>query len=297
MKTAIMKSAVTKNVITVGVDGTPHALAAATWAAHEARLRQSRLRLLTAWEPLTARPRGAPWTQEIPHWPDRIIEEARATVESAEPGIPIDVSLVREPPLEALVEAAEQADLLVLGSRGLGPAARFTLGETGLDLVPRVDIPVVLVRARHDRPATEGSSGVAVGVSLHAPGDALLAFAFETAARRAVPLRAIHGRNLPPFAYDRGGAAERAAAEQAELLAREELSEALRPWREKFRDVRVEQQVVMESPAPALLHGAAGTQLLIVGRRHLGRAVPRIGHVVHAAVHHAPCPVAVVPHE
>ncbi|MEU7642123.1 universal stress protein, partial [Streptomyces sp. NPDC039016] len=41
---------------------------------------------------------------------------------------------------------------------------------------------------------------------------------------------------------------------------------------------------------------AAGAQLLIVGRRHLGRAVPRIGHVVHAAVHHAPCPVAIVPH-
>ncbi|MFI1200115.1 universal stress protein [Streptomyces sp. NPDC020883] len=58
MKTAVMKSAVTKNVITVGVDGTPHALAAATWAAHEARLRQSRLRLLTAWEP-RRRPSGA----------------------------------------------------------------------------------------------------------------------------------------------------------------------------------------------------------------------------------------------
>ncbi|UJB46092.1 universal stress protein [Streptomyces sp. A1-5] len=285
-----------KDVVTVGVDGTPQALAAAQWAAHEARLRQSRLRLLTAWQPLTARPR-APWAAEPPHWPDRITQEARATVESAEPGVAIEVRLVREPPLEALIEAAEQADLLALGSRGLGPAARFTLGATGLDLVPRVAIPVVLVRARHDRPTTEEGSSIAVGVSLHAACENLLAFAFETAARRAVPLRAVHGRNLPPFADDRGGAVERAAAEQAELLAREELSQALRPWREKFGDVRVEEQVVMESPAPALLHGAAGAQLLIVGRRHLGHAVPRIGHVVHAAVHHAPCPVAIVPHE
>ncbi|MEU5302679.1 universal stress protein [Streptomyces noursei] len=285
-----------KDVVTVGVDGTPQALAAAQWAAHEARLRQSRLRLLTAWQPLTAKPRP-PWAPEMPHWPDRIIEEARATVESTEPGVALEVRLVREPPLKALVEAAEQTDLLALGSRGLGPAARFTLGGTGLELVPRVTIPIVLVRARHDRPATEEGSGVAVGVSLHAACENLLAFAFETAARRAVPLRAVHGRNLPPFAYDQGGAAERAAAEQAEFFAREELSQALRPWREKFGDVRVEEQVVMESPAPALLHGAAGTQLLIVGRRHLGPGVPRIGHVVHAAVHHAPCPVAIVPHE
>ncbi|MGW5118561.1 universal stress protein [Streptomyces noursei] len=286
-----------KNVITVGVDGTPQALAAAQWAAYEARLRQCRLRLLTAWQPLTGKPRGAPWTPELPHWPDRIIEEARAAVESTQPGLPVDVSLVREPPLEALVEAAEQADLLALGSRGLGPAARFALGGTGLELVPRVAVPVVLVRAQQDSPAAADATDVAVGVSLHAPGEGLLAFAFETAARRAVPLRAVHGRNLPPFAYDRGGVVERDAAGRAELLAHEELSEALRPWREKFRDVRVEEQVVMESPAPALLHGAAGAQLLIVGRRHLGHLVPRIGHVVHAAVHHAPCPVAIVPHE
>ncbi|QRX90223.1 universal stress protein [Streptomyces noursei] len=156
-----------KDVVTVGVDGTPQALAAAQWAAHEARLRQSRLRLLTAWQPLTARPR-APWAAEPPHWPDRITQEARATVESAEPGVAIEVRLVREPPLEALIEAAEQADLLALGSRGLGPAARFTLGATGLDLVPRVAVPVVLVRARHDRPTTEEGSSIAVGVSLRA---------------------------------------------------------------------------------------------------------------------------------
>ncbi|MER7989236.1 universal stress protein [Streptomyces noursei] len=286
-----------KDVIAVGVDGTPQALAAAQWAAHEARLRQSRLRLLTAWQPLTGKPRGAPWTPELPHWPDRIIEEARAAVESSQPGLPVDVSLVREPPLEALVEAAEQADLLALGSRGLGPAARFALGGTGLDLVPRVAVPVVLVRSPQDSPAAEDANGIVVGVSLHAPCEALLAFAFETAARRAVPLRAVHGRNPPPFAYDRGGVVERAAAERAELLAREELSAALRPWRERFRDVRVEEQVVLESPAPALLHEVAGAQLLVVGRRHLGHLVPRIGHVVHAAVHHAPCPVAIVPHE
>ncbi|MFK0290523.1 universal stress protein [Streptomyces sp. NPDC090442] len=287
-----------KNVVTVGVDGTPHALAAAQWAAHEARLRQSRLRLLAAWQPLPARPRGAaPWAREMPHWPDRIIEEARSAVEVVEPGLPVEEVLVRELPLDALAEAAGRADLLALGSRGLGPVARFALGETGLDLVPRVAVPIVLVRAQQDSAAAEEAGSIGVGVSLHDAGGGLLAFAFETAARRAVPLRAVHGRSLSPFGHDRDGAAERAGAEETARCAREELSEALRPWREKFRDVRVEEQVVLESPAPALLHGAAGCQLLIVGRPHLGRPAPRIGHVVHAAVHHAPCPVAIVPHE
>ncbi|MFE6691791.1 universal stress protein [Streptomyces sp. NPDC057743] len=286
-----------KNLITVGVDGTPQALAAAQWAAQEAKLRQCRLRLLTAWEPLTTKPRGAPWKPEMPHWPDLISEQARTAAEAVAPGVPIELALVRERPLRALVAAAEETDLLALGSRGLGPVARFALGEIGLALIPRVAVPVVLVRSQQDRQPAEGSDDIAVGVSLHAPSEGLLSFAFETAARRAVPLRAVHGRNLPPFAYDPAGVAERASAEEAARVAQDELSEALRPWREKFRDVRVTEQVVLESPAQALLHGTAGCQLLVVGRRHLGRAVPHIGHVVHAAVHHAPCPVAIVPHD
>ncbi|ARH89249.1 hypothetical protein STRMOE7_01760 [Streptomyces sp. MOE7] len=70
----------------------------------------------------------------------------------------------------------------------------------------------------------------------------------------------------------------------------------MRPWRKKFPDVHVDAQVILESPAPALLHGTANAELLIVGRRPRGHLLPpRIGHVVQAAVHHAPCPVAVVP--
>ncbi|MEU5208735.1 universal stress protein [Streptomyces sp. NPDC020742] len=287
-----------RNVVTVGVDGTPQALAAARWAAHEAQLRQARLRILTAWYPLDSGPSGAPPDGPQPQrWPDGVLEEARSTVEGVHPGLPVELSLVDEPPLAALAEAAELTDLLVLGSRGLGPAARFALGETGLSLVPRVGVPVVLVRARQDIPNSLSSNDIAVGVSLHAPCEGLLEFAFETAARRAVPLRAVHGRDLPLYAYGRGGIKERALAEEAENAARHELSEALRPWQEKFRDVRVEEHVVMESPAPALLHGVADAQLLLVGRRHIGHAVPRIGHVVHAAVHHAPCPVGIVPHD
>lgn len=91
---------------------------------------------------------------------------------------------------------------------------------------------------------------------------------------------------------------EPVAAEEAEQDARQELAAALRPWRDKYPDVRVAERVVMESPAPALLHSAADAGLLVVGRRHRHRLPgPRIGHVVQAVVHHAPCPVAVVPPE
>ncbi|MGG7569317.1 universal stress protein [Streptomyces sirii] len=288
-----------KDLVTVGLDGTLQSLSAAVWAAREAELRQARLRLLHAWILLALEPTGAPAEEaEQNYWPYRIVDEARAAVRSSHPGLPVDVSLVRNDPLDALVESAEQSDLLVLGSRGLGAAARFTLGEVGLELVTRIAVPTVLVRARQDVPAGGASRRVTVGVGLHAACEGLLAFAFETAARRAIPLHAVHGRHFPSYAYNRGGGVERSAAEQAAQDARYELAAALRPWREKFPDIRVDEEVMMESPASALLHSSANTELLVVGRRHKGRVLPsRIGHVVQAAVHHAPCPVAIVPHD
>ncbi|MEV6566906.1 universal stress protein [Streptomyces kronopolitis] len=287
-----------KDRVTVGLDGTPQSLSAALWAAQEAELREARLRLLHAWILLAPERTGAPSEEaEAGQWPHRIIDEARTAVLSAHPGLPLDVSPVRAEPLAALVQAADDSDLLVLGSRGLGATARFTVGETGLEVMTRTAVPTVLVRARQDTPARIGSGNVTVGVSLHATCDGLLAFAFETAARRSVALRAVHGRHLPAYAYHRGGGVDRIAAQETARSARDELAAVLGPWRAKFPDVHVDEQVILESPAPALLHGTSNAELLIVGRRHGGRLLPpRIGHVVQAAVHHAPCPVAIVPY-
>ncbi|WP_328741611.1 universal stress protein [Streptomyces caniferus] len=294
-----------KDVITAGVDGTPESLSAIVWAAQEARLRRARLRLLHAWVLLETEPEPVSGPVEEGHqnyWPHRMMDEAVTAVRARFPDLPVDPVLVAKDPEQALQEAAEQSDLLVLGSRDLGPVSRFALGELGLKLMVHTDCPTVLVRARRGAKADEagGEGGeVMVGLSLHEPCEALLAFAFDSAARRGAPLRAVHGRHLPSYAYNRGGGVEPIAAEEAAQEARQELTAALQPWREKYPDLQVDARVMMESPAPALLHSAADAGLLIVGRRHRHRLLPgpRIGHVVQAAVHHAPCPVAVVPHE
>ncbi|MGW7490643.1 universal stress protein [Streptomyces sp. NPDC054786] len=287
-----------KDVITAGVDGTPESLSAIQWAAQEARLRHARLRLLHAWVLLTPEPVPHPLEEgDQNYWPHRMMDEAVTAVRTRFPDLPVDPVLVSKDPLEALQEAAGQSDLLVLGSRDLGPVSRFALGELGLKLVAHTECPTALVRARRDAAAVEQDGEVMVGVGLHGPCEALLAFAFDTAARRAVTLRAVHGRHLPSYAYNRGGGVEPIAAEEAAQDARQELAAVLHPWREKYPDLHVDERVVMESPAPALLHSAADAGLLIVGRRHRHRLpTPRIGHVVQAVVHHAPCPVAVVPH-
>ncbi|BDM69116.1 universal stress protein [Streptomyces nigrescens] len=288
-----------QETITAGVDGTPESSAAVLWAAQEAELRRARLRLLHAWVLLAPESAGPPGGEsDQNYWPHRMMDEVAGTVRARYPDLPLERELVPKDPLEALTDAAGRSDLLVLGTRDLGPVSRYVLGEVGLQLIARTTTPLVLVRTRQGAAVAGHGGDVVVGVGLHEPHEPQLTFAFDCALRHGVTLRVVHGRHLPSFAYNRGGGVEPYAAEEAAAVARQDLARALGPWREKYPDVAVDARVELESAAPALLRDTADAGLLVVGRRHRHlRPGPRIGHVVQAVVHHAACPVAVVPHE
>jgi nucleotide-binding universal stress UspA family protein len=75
------------------------------------------------------------------------------------------------------------------------------------------------------------------------------------------------------------------------------LSDALRPWQEKYPRVAVATDLMLLHAAEALLNASRGADLLVVGRRTDPRAAEgRLGPVAHAVLHHARCPVAVAPH-
>ncbi|QHY95160.1 Universal stress protein [Streptomyces sp. S4.7] len=286
-------------VVTVGLDGTPESLTAARWAAREAELRGVTLRMMHAWVLLSEEWDQPPAVEDDPnYWPKWIVEQARGSVGSLHPGLPVVEDLVAEDPVDALLAAAEESELLVLGSRDMAPLASYFLGDVGLHIMVRARAPTVFVRERDDSVPAADEGDVAVALGLHGPCDELLEFAFTTAARRGATLRAVHGRNLPASAYTRGGVVADPYLPGVVIRgAQRELADTLRPWREKYPDVRVVDTVRAESPARALVRGAAGAGLLVVGRRERHpRTAVRVGNVLGAAVHHAPCPVAIVPH-
>ncbi|MER6306315.1 universal stress protein [Streptomyces sp. NPDC001657] len=136
-----------------------------------------------------------------------------------------------------------------------------------------------------------------MGLSLHGPCDGLLDFAFDAAAVRGVPLHAVHGRSLPVAAYAPWGV-DPSVCDEIRAAALKELGEVLRPWHEKFPGIPMVSSVRLESPARALVEAAPGADLLVLGRsRHRSALAPRLGNVGHAAVHHAACPLAIVPHD
>ncbi|MFD6227454.1 universal stress protein [Streptomyces sp. NPDC060232] len=288
-------------VVTVGLDGSPESLAAARWAADEAERRKLTLRLLHAWPLLAPEPTRIPAEMDQNYWAKRIVHNARAELQGSHPGLSIVGNLVADDAQEALLQAASESEMVVLGSRGLEPVESYFLGDISMPVVARAERPVVLVRAgtreEGPPPAPGTPGGVVVALKLHGPCDDLLAFSFATAAARGTPLRAVHGRTVPLHAHAPWGV-DHEVTEKIRQDAQKLLSDALRPWREKFPSVEVADSIGLESPAKAVVRAAEGAGLLVVGRRkHRPALASRLGPVATAAIHHARCPVAVVPHD
>ncbi|MFE5208889.1 universal stress protein [Streptomyces sp. NPDC056600] len=297
--------------ITVGLDGSPESLAAADWAAREAFLRDLPLRLVNAadWQPAVyvsatlAAP--LPPSDLRQEWSARLLDEARTHLAHRHPELRVESQELTGQPVTALLRAAEESELLVLGSRGLGRIAGFLIGSFSQAVLARSERPVVVVRpgvhgeAAVERPAGDGAPAareIVLGLDLEKPGDEVIAYAFEAASRGGAPLRVVHGRTVPPYYY--GGDLMPELREDLAARAPQELAEVLAPWREKFPEVEVIAQAVVGGAGSHLIEASADAALVVVGRRIRRSAVgAHIGPVVQALLHHGAAPVAVVPHD
>ncbi|MFE3323742.1 universal stress protein [Streptomyces sp. NPDC059176] len=281
--------------IVTGVDGSPESLAAADWAAREAALRGLPLRIVHAW---LWQPLDVPIVQDRQAQEESalaVVREAEKHVVSRYPDVPVSTGIVADTAVQALLSEAERARMLVLGSRGYGAVAGFLLGSYGQQVIAASPRPVVSVRAAS---GTEGGE-VVVGQQGDAEdSDHVLEFAFEEAAARGATLRAVRAWSLPPiFAYSPGSMRLADEAGGLEPFEKKALEEALKPWREKYPTVSVVPHVELGSAGQVLLSLSTRAQLIVLGRRVRRSPIgSRIGSAAHAVLHHAPCPVAVVPH-
>ncbi|MCW0214145.1 MAG: universal stress protein [Pseudonocardia sp.] len=278
--------------VVVGVDGSDCALGAVRWAAAEARRRGMALRLVaavdwTSFMPIGVAPLGQEYRREIL---ERGAEDHLDTAVAAARRIASDLRIEREVrggnPATVLTEESERAVLLAAGNRGRGGFAGLLLGSVGVSVAAHAVCPVVIVRGE------TGSTGpVVVGVDAE-HSDAALGFAFEEAARRGVPVVAVHAWSeaaLDPFLVP---LLDWDAIREDEKAV---LQKALAPWIDKYLDVEVRPIVARDGAAGALVHAAEGAALVVTGTR--GRGGVRgllLGSVSQALLRHAPCPVAVV---
>jgi nucleotide-binding universal stress UspA family protein len=265
------------------------------WAVEDASTRKVAVRLVCAYQTVPSYYQGLGMYTDLPDMElvrqaaDRVLENAVAEAAKIDPDVDVGGDMVDGSPIPVLIEESERGSLLVLGSRHRSTLSSSILGSVSAAVAARADCPAIVVRG----PAglTEEHSEVVVGVDGTQASQALLEFGFDHASRRQAPLRAVlcwHPDLLASMLWR----PEPPPPTRAEAW----LSETLAGWREKFPEVAVHSGVVREHPAAGLTAESVAAQLLVVGTR--GRhamAGTLLGSVSQAVLHHATCPVAVIP--
>ncbi|MEV6206633.1 universal stress protein [Kitasatospora sp. NPDC051914] len=278
--------------VVVGVDGSAHAAAAAEWAAHEAVRRGCALHLVHAVNTgtVTLSPRASSAvTDLILRDAEGTLDEALGKVRASYPALRLTGDVVPRDAAEAVLTAAEHAELAVVGTRGHGGFASLLLGSVSLRVAAHSVCPVVVVRGTEH-------VGSHVLVAIRDERDTgTLRFALHTGELTGLPVRALH--TWSPVVADVGHMAPMVDELGEEARLHEQLLHRVcDPVREEFPDVSFEARQVGGATAGTLVEASRQAAMLVVSRRQPApRFGLRLGTAVHAVLHHAYCPVAVVP--
>ncbi|MFD3336367.1 universal stress protein [Streptomyces sp. NPDC058700] len=298
--------------VVVGVDGSEHSLRALEWALSAAS--ELGAPLVVAHVRSDALQLGAARIASLgpsPELPDTVVTAVRTAVEERGHVLPVRYASLDGSVTDALTAAARDARLLVTGSRGRGGFASLLLGSTSRTLAAAAPCPLVVVphEARVAAPEDGAEAGrVLLGLHTEETPDEVVAFAFEAAHHRGVPLEAVTVFRLPPQPGSLVVAPSPALQvpppmpftddmeEQLVREARREQEERLRPFAARRPEVALVPVAVPGDAAGLLVEGSRDAGLLVVGRHHRHRfGSLLVGSVAHAVLHHAHCPVAVVP--
>lgn len=281
--------------VVVGVDGSDSALRAVEWAAGEAARCSATLRVVGAFAFPAGRAGRGPVLGE--DYRARMSAAAREHViraaarsGSTAPGTVVEQQVRTGSPAEVLIDESSRACLLVVGHLGGGGLSGLLLGSVGLAVAARAACPVVVVRSQQT--AGGPSAPVVVGVDGSPISGAVLAFAAEAAVQRGAPLVVVHtwfDGMLDPMVPQTAWAPIE-ADEQRHLDAL--VADCVRD----HPGLQAKALVAPDRPARVLSRWSVGAQLVVVGSRGRGvLAGTLLGSVSQQLLHHADCPVAVVP--
>lgn len=280
--------------IVVAVDGSAASNAAASWAAHEAAMRNVPLTVVHAVTTPTATWPPVPYPDSLAvQLEDEGKKAIMHAVKLAEEALPADrkVTIQRElvysSPALALINLSGEAEMIVVGTAGRGLLARSVLGSVSSTVVRHAHCPVAVIHA-DDLPDMH-SAPVIVGVDGSLASQLAIEIAFDEASRRGVGLTALHAwsditiSELPQADWS-----------SLEAEAHRSLAENLAGWQERYPDVKVQRLVVRDEPARQLAEKSETAQLLVVGSHGRGGLTGvLLGSVSNAVLHSVRTPVIV----
>ncbi|MEV3964477.1 universal stress protein [Nocardia sp. NPDC050193] len=257
-----------EQTILAAADGSTSAYRAVAWASAEAVLRGCALHIITSmgipggYDPDTA-PALAD-RRRLGHEGEQILAEAartaRAVSSGSEPAVTTELTFELIAP--ALIARSAHAQMLVVGSRGMGAFQRGLLGSVSTATTHHAHCPVAVVHTLSALDPVSVTKPVVVGVDGTENSRPATALAFDEAARRKVDLVAVHAwTDISSLDVSVEGWEEPAHAV---------LTRSLGEYPERYPDVRVRPTVTVNRPVRSLLEESEDAQLLVVGSHGRG---------------------------
>ncbi len=284
--------------VVVGTDGSKHANTAVRWAAQHAARHEAPLLITTAASAPVAYGMGGHLPQDffdaLKEEGGRIVDDAAILARAEAPDVEVETGVAVDATGPALLHLSESAQVLVVGTRGLGGIASAFMGSVSSLIARHSACPVVVARSVSKDGAPPASGPVVVGIDGSENSVPALAAAMKEASLRGATLLAVHAwSDVPLSTMD-------PVTQVGELfnestVADSVVAERLAGWSEDYPDVNVEHHVVMDRPDAAIIESAKGAQLVVVGSRGRGGITGLLlGSTSIKVLRSAECPVMVV---
>ncbi|MEV7009130.1 universal stress protein [Streptosporangium sp. NPDC051022] len=275
--------------VVVGYDGSDFSMQALEWAMDEAELRKLPLSVAHAWR----WPYGEADEEAKLHLrkaAEHVLYHGADCARSCSTITEVTTDLYEGAAAERLVELSGRAELIVVGSRGMGALARTVVGSVAGYAAAHARCPVVVVRGPGPIPVPRHRGAVVLGITDDTP-DGAIAFAFGEAALRGLELVVVHAGHVRAAAW--GTAMPLVPdTEVTAQVAEEDLLQRLKPWRDRNPAMTVRARFVTAPAKEALVELSRRASLTVVGG---ARGDGKVGSVTRTILQHAAGPVAVVP--
>lgn len=248
--------------ILVGVDGSQAAIAAALWGVDEAVGRAVPLRLISVMTLTHASPDE--YDRDLSH-SESSLRTAQSAVEASHKPVKIETEISRGPAGPVLVEASRDAEMVCVGSVGIGRIARSMLGSTATELAEKAHCPVAVIRTDVDQPPPD-INWIVVRMTDTPDNEAVVKSAAREAKLRNAPVLLLDGKRR------------------------------VHEWAQRYPEVRVYPINTEAAIAGFLSANDERVQLAVIGGAEAGQLARLVGPSGHPLFSHPDCSVLVVRH-
>lgn len=267
----------------VGVDGSRSGLNAALWAVDEAVSRDIPLRLVYAVDAVDAVDRSPGQAARDLASAEIAVRYAFMAIESTEKPVKVEVEILQDRPIPALVEASRWAAMLCVGDMGSRHGSGSRFGSTAAAVAVAAHCPVTVVR-RFD-PHRTRQDWIVAEVDDSPSSDVVVLQALQEALLRSAPLRVVMSRST-------GGTATSGTGDDGRILAAR-LDRHPSQWRRRYPDMDIQTLTVRGSTLDFVAEQSDPIQLLVISHERPHGIKDLFASPGYASLHEAECSVLI----